>query len=176
MDGMDDIKSVAGAAGGVMSGSSKFMDSLRSIRPGLSIASEARGVASANRTMLDALEETRSRCQDMGLPQGTTDAICTRLVNEFSRSENLASCLSFAQDVVGSDYDASHIDHSWFLRWSEGASNQCDDEMRIVWGKLLAGELEQPGTYTKRAMSILSDMSHEEAEVFFKTVLHVRLH
>ncbi|HJA28427.1 MAG TPA: DUF2806 domain-containing protein [Candidatus Olsenella pullicola] len=166
MDPVDDVKTIAEAGGTVLSGTSKFMDSLLKLRPGLAVASEARGVAHASSIMLDTIEETINRCRKMGLPQETTDAMCLRVANEFGRSENLSSCLSFAQDVVGDDFDASGIDHGWFLKWSGHASEQCDDEMRVIWGKLLAGELEQPGTYTKRAMSILSDMSRDEALVF----------
>ena len=168
MNPIDDVKTIAEASDKALSCTSKFMDSLFKIRPGLAVASEARGIASANKTMLKSVEDTRQRCERMGLSQETTDAMCVRAANEFSKSENLSSCLSFAREAVGDDYDASGIDHGWFIRWSDGASEQCDDEMRVIWGKLLAGELEQPGTYTKRAMSILSDMSRDEALVFSK--------
>ncbi len=168
MDPVNDVKTIAEAGGTVLSGSSKFMDSLLKLLPGLAVASEARGVARASTIMLDTIEETINRCRKMRLPQETADAMCVMVANEFGKSENLSSCLSFARDVVGDDFDASGIDHGWFLKWSGHASEQCDDEMRVIWGKLLAGELEQPGTYTKRAMSILSDMSRDEALIFSK--------
>lgn len=166
MGPVDDAKAIAEAGGTVLSGTSKLMDSLLKLRPGLAVASEARGIASANRIMLDAIEETRSRCERMGLPQDTTDAMCLRVANEFSKSENLSSCLSFARDVIGDDSDASGIDLSWFIRWADGAEEQVDDEMRVVWGKLLAGELEEPGSYSKRTMSVLGDMSVYDAKIF----------
>lgn len=166
MDPVDDAKMITEAGGLVLSGTSKFMDSLLRLRPGLVTASEARGIASSNRTMLDAIEETRSRCKGMGLPQETTDAMCIRVANEFSKSENLSSCLSFARDVVGDDYDTSNVDHSWFLKWSDHASEQCDDEMRVIWGNLLAGELEQSSSYSKHTMSVLADMSADDAKSF----------
>ena len=161
-----DAKTITEAGGKVLSGTSKFMDSLLNIRPGLAIASEARGVARASTIMLNTIEETIARCRKMGFPQETTDAMCVMVANEFGKSGNLSSCLSFARDAVGDDFDASGIDHSWFLKWSGHASEQSDDEMRRIWGQLLSGELEQPGSFSKRTMSILSDMSGAEARSF----------
>lgn len=166
MCGPEDIKGIVEAGSHVLSGSSKFIDSLCRIRPGLAIASEARGIASANDVLLDAMEETVRRCRKMGFSESATTGMCMRLANEFSKSENLSSCLSFAQEMVGSDYDASGIDHGWFIRWSDGAAEQTDNEMCVIWGKLLAGELDQPGSYSKRTMSVLADMSAHEASLF----------
>lgn len=166
MCGPEEIKGIAEASSHVLSGSSKFIDSLCKIRPGLAVASEARGIASANRTLLSAMEETSNRCKRMGLSDSVTVGMCMRLANEISKSENLSHCLAFAQEMVGCDYDASGIDHSWFIRWADKAEEQTDDEMRAIWGKLLAGELEQPGSYSKRTMSLLADMSADDAKAF----------
>lgn len=166
MGPIDDAKTIAEASGTVLSGTSKFIDSLLKLRPGLATASEARGVARASKIMLDSIEEAIARCRNMGFSQETTDAICLTIANEFSKSENLSSCLSFARDAAGDDFDASSMDHSWFLRWSDGASEQFDDEMRLIWGKVLSGELDQPGSYSKRTLSILSDMGARDAGLF----------
>lgn len=166
MGPIDDAKTIAEAGGTALTGTSKLMDSLLKILPGLAVASEARGVARANTIMLDAIDETITRCRKMGLPQETTDAMCVLVANEFGRAENLSSCLSFARDATGDSCDTSNIDHSWFLKWSDCASEQSDDEMRVIWGNLLAGELEQSGSYSKRTMSVLADMSLDDANAF----------
>lgn len=161
-------KEVAEVADKAATGAGRLLDSIVRARPGLAIASEARGIARANDIMFDALEKTRRRCVKLRLDDETTDAMCTRLVNEFSRSENLGACLSFSNACAGESVDVSSIDHSWFIRWVDGASEQFDDEMRRIWGSVLDGELENPGSYSKRTLSILSDMSKDEAESFRK--------
>lgn len=152
----------------LLSGVGKLIESLAKSFPGISIASEARGKAEANQVMLDEMERMRGRLIQQGYDQNTINGLCMHYVNECSKSSNLAECLTIAQSELGHDYDASKIDHSWFLRWSDGASEQSDDEMRFIWGKVLSGELEQPGSYSKRTLSILSDMSAHDALLFQK--------
>lgn len=168
MDLAQVAKEVAVVADKAATGAGRLLDSIVRARPGLAIASKARGIASANDIMLDALEKTCRRCVKLGFDDETTDAMCTRLVNEFSKSENLGASLSFSSACAGESVDVSSIDHSWFIRWADGASEQFDDEMRRIWGKVLDGELENPGSYSKRTLSILSDMSKDEAESFRK--------
>src|ERR1700738_406886 len=38
--------------------------------------------------------------------------------------------------------------------------------LQELWGKVLAGEIEQPGSYSLRALDVLSAMTQKEAERF----------
>lgn len=146
----------------------KFIDSLARLFPGIARGSEARGVSSAHKTMMRDLERTRDEAERLGLPAATTDALCLEVISGYSKTENLSSCLSFAESSVHDDASGDNVDPSWFLRWQDGAENQCEDEMRVIWGQLLAGELEQPGSYSKRTLSILADMGKDDALAFQK--------
>ena len=152
--------------GSTLSGMGRFIESIAQTFPGISVASEARGKARANQVMLDEVERMRRNLIQQGYDQSTVNGMCLHYVNECSKSNNLAECLTIAQSELSRDYDTGKIDHSWFLRWSDGASEQFDDEMRLIWGKVLSGELEHPGSFSKRTMSILSDMSGAEARSF----------
>lgn len=50
----------------------------------------------------------------------------------------------------------------------DGASHAYEDDARELWGRILAGELNKPGSFSKRTLSILSDMEKREAESFMK--------
>lgn len=50
----------------------------------------------------------------------------------------------------------------------DGASHAYEDDVRELWGRILAGEVNKPGSFSKRTMSILSDMGKREAESFMK--------
>lgn len=38
--------------------------------------------------------------------------------------------------------------------------------MQVLWGKLLAGEIKKPGSFSLRTLSTLKTMSQQEAEIF----------
>ncbi len=41
-----------------------------------------------------------------------------------------------------------------------------DDEMQTLWAKVLAGEANSPGTYSKRTVNLLSDLDKKDALLF----------
>ena len=40
--------------------------------------------------------------------------------------------------------------------------------MQILWARVLAGEANAPGTYSKRTVNLLSDFDKSDAELFTK--------
>lgn len=53
----------------------------------------------------------------------------------------------------------------WFVRFFEDAGNIGDEQMQELWAKVLAGEIDHPGTFSLRALDVLRNLSREEAEV-----------
>ena len=50
-----------------------------------------------------------------------------------------------------------------FLGYAEGME---DPYLQELWGKVLAGEIQQPGSYSLRTLDVLSAMTQKEAELF----------
>ena len=48
----------------------------------------------------------------------------------------------------------------------DGASHAYNDDARTLWSRILAGEINKPGSFSKRAMSLLSDMGKRDIEIF----------
>ena len=48
------------------------------------------------------------------------------------------------------------------------AENVNDRDVLLMFGRILAGEMESPGSFSKRTMDVLSKMDRTEAEVFQK--------
>lgn len=60
------------------------------------------------------------------------------------------------------------VDEDWatrFFKYSEGVS---DEGMQAIWGKILAGEIKNPSTYSLRTLETLRNLTKHEAEVFLK--------
>lgn len=57
------------------------------------------------------------------------------------------------------------INADWLLRWRDGASSVSSDELINLWGKILAGESIEPGTYSLRTLDFLKHLSKDEASL-----------
>ncbi len=62
--------------------------------------------------------------------------------------------------------EVDSLDEDWFAYFNDIVKNVSDEEMQIIWAKILAGECENHGSVGKRLMSILQVISKDEAEVF----------
>ena len=58
------------------------------------------------------------------------------------------------------------MDNDWIKNHLEKSRHVSDDEMQEWWAKILAGEANKPGSYSKRAVNILSDLEKTEAQIF----------
>lgn len=65
-------------------------------------------------------------------------------------------------DVSGVD----RLQPDWWDAFEDGASHAYDDEVRAIWAQLLAGEINRPGTFSKRTLTTLNNMSPLEAQRF----------
>ena len=73
--------------------------------------------------------------------------------------------------ILGPGFDSEDvIDPTWQKRWIEGAANVAadDEERRTWWSRLLAGEIQNPGSYSIRTLSIMDTLSPTEAHLFRK--------
>ena len=66
--------------------------------------------------------------------------------------------------------DLEKLNSTWQNHWSEGASKVGidDEERRTWWARLLAGEIQHPGTFSLRTIAVMDTLSTEEALLFTK--------
>ena len=55
------------------------------------------------------------------------------------------------------------VDDDWLLRWRESAGRVSSDTLQGLWGRVLAGEVKSPGTFSFRTLEFLKTLSQEEA-------------
>lgn len=58
------------------------------------------------------------------------------------------------------------ISKDWKRIFFLNAENICDKDLQYLWGKVLAGEVVSPGSYSLRTLEILKNLSKHEAEIF----------
>ena len=61
------------------------------------------------------------------------------------------------------EQDKANFNFDWFLRFFECASNISNEDMQVLWARILSGETYNRGSFSLRTIELLRNMSYEEA-------------
>ena len=87
---------------------------------------------------------------------------------------NLEAIATAAVEHLSGSVSADEVDEDWKTRFFNIAEDVSSSEMQGLWGKVLAGEVSRPGTYSVRTLEALRNLSKLEAEVF-QTIRYLAL-
>ncbi len=99
----------------------------------------------------------------------TIDRVQGRILHkELRRQENIDDIFQIAVEQLSQEENVSdeQVDEDWTTRFFNIAEDISDDEMQQLWGRILAGEVKQPKSYSLRTLELLKNLSKHEAEVF----------
>ncbi|MPN08163.1 hypothetical protein SDC9_155443 [bioreactor metagenome] len=88
-----------------------------------------------------------------------------KIVKEYTNQDKI---VEIALEQFGGKEHPENIDDDWLSHFMDGARHVSDDEMRLVWGRVLAGECENPGSMPKQLIHTLSFIPIEVAKSFVK--------
>lgn len=90
------------------------------------------------------------------------------LYQEMKQQQNIESVIGNAYNELESVSSVSSdpVDNDWITRLFQIVKDISSEEMQIVWGKILAGEIVQPGSFSLRTLDIIRNLTQQEAEVF----------
>ncbi len=92
-----------------------------------------------------------------------------RLVEEESQyQKNMEGVTAKALPQLNENADPDSIENDWIVNFFQKSRIVSDNEMQDLWSRILAGEANAPGTYSKRTVNFLSDLDKTEAELFTK--------
>ena len=89
------------------------------------------------------------------------------------RMANVQSIVGQAIVQMPKQVPDTPVDHDWAARFFDNAKDVSDEEMQKLWAKLLAGEVERPGSASLRTLDILRNMTQKEAELFKRAVNYI---
>lgn len=109
----------------------------------------------------------------VSLPQRAQDRLNHQ---EQKRQLNVESIVATAAEDLSEDVDVSDdpVDEDWVARFFGAAQDVSSQEMQALWGKLLAGEVRRPGSFSLRCLDTLRNLAIGEARLF-KRVLSYAL-
>ena len=79
---------------------------------------------------------------------------------------NLENVARFALEALPEQVSATPVNETWQRRFFSLASDICEEEMQILWGKILAGEVASPGRFSLRTLDVVRNLSTTEAREF----------
>jgi len=84
------------------------------------------------------------------------------------RQENIEKIACQAALALPEAVSSDVLDKDWIVQYFDHAQDVCDDDMQVLWAKILAGEVSSPGSYSKRTLQFLKTMDKLDAEFFTK--------
>ena len=92
-----------------------------------------------------------------------------RRVKEDMRDQrNMEDIIAQAVPDVNEEAKPDSMENDWIANFFDKCRLVSDSEMQSLWARVLAGEANTPGTYSKRTVNLLSDLDKSEAGLFTK--------
>lgn len=89
---------------------------------------------------------------------------------EQKRQQNIECVTQIAAEQLDAEITVSEekVDEDWIARFFSFAQDVSNEEMQGLWGRILAGEVKSPKSFSLRALDIIRNLSKSEAEIFSK--------
>lgn len=91
---------------------------------------------------------------------------------EVRKQQNIEKVIHFAKDELEQEESVSgeKVDPDWITRFMNSIEDISDEEMQKIWGKILAGEVKRPKSFSLRTLECIKNLSQQEAQLFHKVL------
>ncbi len=93
-------------------------------------------------------------------------AMCRFVNEEAQKQKNIEDITSQAISHLEEKTDAAQMDDDWVTNFFDKSRIVSNKEMQGFWARVLAGEANTPGTYSKRTVNFLGDLDRVDADSF----------
>jgi uncharacterized repeat protein (TIGR03899 family) len=92
------------------------------------------------------------------------------LHKELKRQANIDKVTQIAAEQINNEQEVSDesVDEDWTTRFFNIIEDVSNEEMQNLWGRILAGEVAKPKTYSIRTLELLKNLGKSDAECFIK--------
>jgi uncharacterized repeat protein (TIGR03899 family) len=129
--------------------------------------------AEANAYKIEIIERAKAKAIAEGkvIEVDTYERIQERFIHkETKRQENIDNVSQIAAEQLSQEESVSTepVEDDWSTRFFNIVEDVSDEEMQSLWGRILAGEVKQPHSYSLRTLELIKNLTKEEANVFMK--------
>ena len=93
---------------------------------------------------------------------------------EEKRQANIESVVRNAASELGDGEVQDHeVDHDWTSRFFNDVQDVSSEEMQKLWGRILAGEVERPGTTSIKTLGVLKNLDKAVRHSLREALFHL---
>ena len=87
---------------------------------------------------------------------------------ELQKQNNIECVVANAYNILEKEQTCSEdaVEQGWINRFFDSVADISDEDLQHLWGKILAGEIMSPKTYSLRTLETLKSVSQSEAQIF----------
>lgn len=110
-----------------------------------------------------AITKATAQLQITNLQRRTLERV---VAEEAKKQKNMESILEKAIPLLEDDSKPQDIENDWIANFFDKCRLTSDEEMQILWAKVLAGEANSPGKYSRRTVTFLQTLDKSDAALF----------
>lgn len=134
-----------------ISGALEWMVSPKNVKP---------AIIEANKSII---EEISNRQDINPIERAAIVSNYRKIVKEY---KNQVDVMRLAVEHLNPNAEPEKVSDDWITFFFEKVKNVNDEYMKMIWGKILAGEFNNPNTYTKQLLHTMSIMDGKIAASF----------
>jgi len=108
------------------------------------------------------------RTIDISEPPLEQRAIEVKNYREAQKELNVESVTAIAAEQLKDEDPVTDepVNRDWTTRFFNIVEDVSDEEMQTLWGRILAGEIKKPKSFSLRTLELLRNLTQEEARIF----------
>jgi len=88
------------------------------------------------------------------------------LEEEAKRQSNIEGITQKALPHLNQDSSPQNVEDDWITNFFDKCRIVSDDDMQKLWSRVLAGEANSPGAFSRRTVNLMADLDKGDAELF----------
>ncbi len=88
------------------------------------------------------------------------------LVEESKKQSNIEAITSIAIEHLDDKSMPQNVADDWITNFFDKSRIVSDSQMQTIWARVLAGEANRPGAFSKKTVNLLGDLDKIDAELF----------
>jgi len=105
-----------------------------------------------------------------------SEVISSQVMDTYQQSKrraNIVTITAEAADQISDQVSDDPVDPDWVARFFSHAQDVSSEDLQKLWGRVLAGEVERPGTIPLRTLDTLRNLSSSEAQLVIRLASRV---
>jgi len=104
------------------------------------------------------------------LDQNFVDRMNNRIIErEIWKQQNIdAIILEAKKQLQNESVSDDPVEKDWSIRFFNIVEDVAQEELQMIWAKILAGEVKKPKSFSLRTLELLKNLSMHEAKIFLK--------